>query len=219
MSAKSEARVRVGIVKADEDRRCFLLDVIKGTPGLIPGAACSNGQEAFRSFAASPPDICLVGLFLPDMPGTDFVSRAKEIFPSMACILLVPDRPLPACQGFEVLEAGARGYLSSPCSAGDLAEAIWSIRAGKAVLSPPLATLVAGYFEARGRAISKLTHRERQILRSFASGVSHQETAQTLGITPATVQRHVHNFLPKLNAHCTAEGLSSYLNPALPREV
>jgi DNA-binding NarL/FixJ family response regulator len=196
--------------------RLFLAAVIRGTPGLELGAICSAGSQALLAFSSNPPDAALISLFLPDMTGTEWVGKAKGVCPKLRSILTVPDKDLGMRHGFEILEAGARGFLLTNCGAEELACAIHTVHCGGAYLSSEFAMLVADYFGARGAALTPLTRREREVLQCLARGLTQQEVAVTLGISVATVERHVHNLLPKLNARSTAQAISAYLNPSLP---
>lgn len=217
MASRRVKEINIGIIHREEATGRFLAAVIRGTPGMRSSLSCSTGSEALRLTAQNPPDVCLVGLFLPDSTGTNLVAQVQEIWPEIACILLVPEGKLSAQQGFEILEAGARGYLASTCPPEDLVDAIRSVSAGGTVLSKALQNLVIDYFQARGSATRQLTHREREVLHCLSRGMTQQEIGHFLGISPATVERHVHNLLPKLHAHCAAQGISTYLNPILER--
>jgi DNA-binding NarL/FixJ family response regulator len=217
MSARpAKEKTRVGIIESDEDYRRFLATAVEDTEGLAVAFVASAGKKALLSFAHLQPDVFLVSRLLPDMAGADVICRARELWPKAASLLIVPDHHLDPPQCLELLESGARGYLSKSCGAVKLIAAIRAVHAGQEVLCPRLTKTVIDYFRARGLAIGPLTKRERQVLGCSTRGLSQLEAASELGITRATVERHMHNLLRKLNAHCTSAGISSYLNPKLP---
>ena len=207
--------IPVGIVQSDDNRRRFLEILIQATPGLAVAAVCDSGG-GLSCFPRRPPEVCLASLFLEDMTGIDFLSRARKLWPSMDFIVLLPAQAIHTNQAFEILESGAKGYLPSLCSPPEVIDAIWTVHAGAAVLPKSFANIVTTYFRARGSVISRLTHREREVLRCLSRGQSRIQVARELAIGLATVERHIHNLLLRLEVHSCAEGVSRYLNPPLP---
>jgi DNA-binding NarL/FixJ family response regulator len=206
--------IEVGIVESDDQCRQFKSAVIGGTPGLRVACACSTGRDALWSFARNRPGLFLVSLFLRDMPGTEFIRRARALWPSASPILLIPDNHPRLL--VEALEAGACAYLRKPCAADELVLAIWTVHQGGAVVSSSVAKAIVDYFRARGSVLHGLTARERQVLSCMSQGLSQQTMATDLGIDKATVRTHVRNILSKLDAHSSAEAIAFYLNPKVP---
>jgi DNA-binding NarL/FixJ family response regulator len=180
------------------------------------GWLVGTGEAALRRFALGLPNVFLVSLFLPDVSGVEVIRRAREHWPEAAPILMLPKQELHPRQCIEVLEAGARGYFSKGSNAVELIEMIRAVLAGQPVLGPQLTKVVVDYFRARGSVISALTQRERQVLNCSMRDLSQQQAALELGISRATVERHVHNLLRKLNVRSSNGGIGSYLNPAPP---
>jgi DNA-binding NarL/FixJ family response regulator len=108
----------------------------------------------------------------------------------------------------DVIQAGARGYVTKHISGPDLVGAILRIAEGDAVFSPRLAgfvldafadpTLGTGPTPTFDPELDQLTPRERQVLRLIARGYAYKDIARELGISTKTVERHVSAVLHKL---------------------
>jgi len=111
---------------------------------------------------------------------------------------------------FEMLQAGASGYIPKRAAPDDLVSAIRVVSAGGVFLYPTLAqALVADFLERGGTGVMAsgevLTSRERQVLTMIAEGRTNQEIADGLVISIKTVDRHRENIMRKLNLHSRVE--------------
>ncbi len=114
---------------------------------------------------------------------------------------------------FEMLGAGASGYVPKRAAPNDLISAIRAVRNGGMYLFPSLARmLVQDYLHRReqpGAAVRQgfedLTDREREVLALIAEGQSNQDIADALVISVKTVNRHRENIMAKLNLHSRVE--------------
>ena len=115
---------------------------------------------------------------------------------------------------FEMLSAGASGYVPKRAAPNDLISAIHAVRGGGMFLFPSLArSLVQDYLHRREHGgpaplregLEDLTEREREVLTLIAEGHSNQEIADALVISIKTVNRHRENIMAKLNLHTRVE--------------
>ncbi|GAH11074.1 unnamed protein product, partial [marine sediment metagenome] len=119
---------------------------------------------------------------------------------------------------FEMLSAGALGYLTKQAAAEELIAAIQAVDVGDVYLQPALARwlledyqrLVADYNltadrEKDSKSLEVLSKRERQVLELVAQGLTTPQIAETLGISPKTVARHRERIMNKLDLHSIAE--------------
>jgi two-component system response regulator NreC len=110
---------------------------------------------------------------------------------------------------FQMLYAGAAGYVVKGAPPEELIEAIRSVTRGEAYLSPPLTRRLLDDYLDRVREghppDDPLTERERQVLRLIAEGLTGKEIAGRLNISPYTVERHRANAMAKLDLHNRAE--------------
>jgi DNA-binding NarL/FixJ family response regulator len=115
---------------------------------------------------------------------------------------------------FPALEAGALGYLTKDASAGEIAEAIRAVAAGRTHLDPAVQQrLVAAVVESAARATrvddlpDDLTPRELEVLRLIAAGLSNAEIAERLVVSAATVKTHVNRIFSKTGARDRAQAV------------
>ena len=110
---------------------------------------------------------------------------------------------------YRALRAGASGFLGKSAEPGELLDAIRIVNRGDALLSPAaLRSLIARFLAspehgdppAPGR-LAGLTDREREILALVAAGLSNEDIAQRLVVSPQTVKTHVNHTMAKRGAH------------------
>jgi DNA-binding NarL/FixJ family response regulator len=203
--------VRVGFVVADDDFRNYLGAVVGRTPGFRCVWSFGKGELALGAVAMSPADVVVVDIYLPGMSGLEFIESAR--LRQRGCRFLVfasdsqPERVL------QFLEAGANGNLEKSCTPSELVDAISSVHAGGAVLTPRVLDAMLQFIRGRGLVNSKLTHRERQVLSCLTHGISTKEIASRLHISVATVRTHVRHILEKEEAHSRTEVIAKYYQP------
>ncbi len=152
------------------------------------------------------PDVVLLDVHMPGGGGRAVLERVLGKAPTTAFLALSMSDA--AEDVIDVIQAGARGYVTKHISGPDLVDAITRIAEGDAVFSPRLAGFVLDAFAgpALGAApaptfdpeIDQLTPRERQVLRLIARGYAYKDIARELGISTKTVERHVSAVLRKL---------------------
>ncbi len=126
---------------------------------------------------------------------------------------------------FEMLAAGADGYVTKQVAAEDLVEAIQAVASGQVYLQPALASwLLSDYLRLRtqcqeqeraspgatladsiSNGLKALSKRELQVLERVAQGMTSVQIGEALGISPKTVARHRERIMSKLNMHSSAE--------------
>jgi DNA-binding NarL/FixJ family response regulator len=167
--------------------------------GIAVVAEASDGGEAIELTLEHMPDVVLMDLHLPTVPGVDAIREIIEHAPHVRVLVLSATG-----EEVDVLEAvkvGATGYLLKSGTAEEIADAVRRVARGEAVFSPPLAALVLSEFRrvaAQGSGEPGLTPRENEILRLVAKGYTYREIAERLFISQKTVQNHVQNILAKL---------------------
>ena len=163
-----------------------------------------NGREAVTLAQSLQPDIILMDILMPDMNGIEAARLVQDAAPDTAVLALTmyeDDQYF-----FEMLKAGASGYVPKRAAPDDLVTAIRTVYQGEVFLYPSLAArLVQGYVKQDlpdGSAPpDNLTQREREVLILIADGLTNAEIAEQLGISVKTVDRHRENLMRKLNLH------------------
>lgn len=170
---------------------------------------CENGRDAVRRALELDPDVILMDVSLPDLPGYDATRAIKKQLPNVVVLALTMHESDEYF--FEMLNAGASGYVPKKAAPTELVNALRVVSAGGVYLYPSLAkSLVKDYLtraeqEDDHAAFDGLTERERQVLKLIADGRSNQEVADALVISIKTVERHRANILAKLGLHNRTE--------------
>ncbi len=186
--------------------------------GFAVVGTAGSGAQALRVAAATRPDVVLLDLNLPDLPGAQVTQQLLTALPGLRVLILSASGERQDV--LDAVTAGASGYLLKSAEPGELTAAVRSTAAGRAVFTPGLAGLVLGEYrrlaqsgssaqagrggDAAARA-PQLTERETEVLRLVATGLTYPQIAQRLSLSPRTVQNHVQNTLSKLQLHNKAQ--------------
>jgi len=176
-------------------------------------ATASSGGQALRLAAPARPDVVVLDLQLPDMPGVEVTRGLRAADPAVRVLVLSASGEQQDV--LDAVKAGAIGYLLKSAGRLEFLEAVRRAAAGDAVFTPGLAALVLGEFR-RLAAVNPgglpedggtpaLTERETEILRMVATGLSYKQIATRLVLSHRTVQNHVQNTLGKLQLHNRVE--------------
>jgi two-component system response regulator NreC len=168
-----------------------------------------SGTEAVELAAELKPDVVLMDVSMRDMDGVEATRRIKKRAPDVNVLALTVHEE--EAYFFEMLSAGASGYVPKRASPQVLLTAIALVAEGEVFLHPTVAgALVQEYLQegrsgARERVYDGLTPRQREVLTLIAEGLSNQEIARRLDISVRTVERHRENIMKRLNLHSRVE--------------
>ncbi len=169
----------------------------------IVGQATS-GEEALALCGQLHPDVVLMDLIMPGMGGVAAISALHAQWPEVQVVALTSFEEGSLVE--EALRAGAIGYLLKDVSVDELAKAIRLAQRGIPILAPMAAQALVHAVAARPPKIGQdLTERERQVLGLLAEGMSNQQIAESLVITPATVKFHTRSIRSKLGTTSRTE--------------
>jgi DNA-binding NarL/FixJ family response regulator len=170
----------------------------------------SNGAEAVTCARAERPDVVLMDIRMPEMDGLA-ATRVIASDPKLAGVRVLTTFDLDEYV-FEALHAGASGFLLKDVEPDDLRDAVRIVAEGEALLSPSVTrTLISEFVSQPGRPrhspaeLEELTDREREVMALVATGLTNDEVAQRLAISPATAKTHVSRILLKLGARDRAQ--------------
>lgn len=174
-------------------------------------AEATDGAAAVRSAVELRPDIVLMDI---RMPGTDGLAATREITadPRLRDVKIVILTTFDLDEYvFEALRTGASGFLVKDTEPVDLIRGVRAIAAGDALLSPGVTrTLISEYAQHSRRpaalpGLDSLTDREREVMALVAEGLSNEEIAERLVVSPATAKTHVSRSMIKLGARDRAQ--------------
>jgi two-component system, NarL family, response regulator NreC len=189
--------------------RSGLRMLLEAQPDIEIVSEAETGADALQKVQSLQPDVVLMDIELPDMNGIEVTRLIKRTVPHTAVLALTmyeKDQYF-----FEMLKAGASGYVPKRAAPDDLVAAIRTASQGDVFLYPPLATrLVKDYLQRtpsadRASMDNELTPREQQVLVLIAEGLTSSEISDRLVISIKTVDRHRENIMHKLNLHSRVE--------------
>lgn len=210
--------IRLMLVDDHDIVRMGLKSFLETQEGLIVVAEAGNGEQAISRFAETHPDVVVMDISMPGMDGLEATRRLKSLDP--ACRILALTIHEDRQYFFEMLAAGASGYVTKHVASDELVAGVRAVAAGHVYLQPALAhwlledyrrlqTLSGeqGAANAHGRpkAQATLSQRELQVLELVAQGLTTPQISKQLGISPKTVTRHRERIMARLSLHSSAE--------------
>ena len=167
-----------------------------------------NGREAIELAQSLKPDIVIMDITMPDMNGVEATRRIISEQPNVKVIAL--SMHIDKNFVYDMLNAGASGYLLKQCAYDEVQHAIQTVLRNKKYISPNITGVVIhDYVEQKNANQSKeadqLTSKEREILQMVAEGKSTKEIAVILHVSIPTVETHRRNIMEKLQLHSVAD--------------
>ncbi|WP_406194050.1 response regulator transcription factor [Kitasatospora sp. NBC_01560] len=175
----------------------------------------ADGREAVELARATRPDVVLMDIRMPGVDGlsaTAAICADQELVGTRVLILTTFEIDEYVAQA---LRAGASGFLGKGADPKELLAALRTVAAGDALLSPAATRAVIGQFLAQPEPalvpgtvperLTALTAREREVMVMAAAGLSNEEIAERMYVSPFTVRTHVHRAMAKLDARDRAQ--------------
>lgn len=197
--------MRILLVDDHEVVRTGLRMLLQDKPDMTIAGEASTGEEAIALTRELQPDVVVMDLTLPDLSGIDVTRIIKEELPQVAIVALTIHEDQQYF--FEMLKAGASGYVPKRAAPEDLISAIRAAFQGEVFIFPSLARNLVEEFlqrssdESQREVLDNLTQREGEVLGYLAQGLTNEEIAEKLVISKHTVARHRENLMRKLNLH------------------
>lgn len=169
---------------------------------LLVIAEAADGAEAISLCREHHPDVVLMDIRMPNVDGLTATRKVTASSDGPRVLVLTTfDRDEWV---YDALRAGASGFLLKDVRATQLADAIRTVAAGDALLAPSITRRLIEQFvtrrpPAQSASLDALTHREIDVLRELAAGLSNAEIAERLVIGHSTVKTYVNRILTKLD--------------------
>jgi DNA-binding NarL/FixJ family response regulator len=204
----------IRVVVADDQTlvRLGLRVLVESEDDLEMVGEADQGRAAVEVVRRTHPDVVLMDIRMPVMDGIEAL-RAIVADPGLRDTRVVMLTTFELDEYvFESLRAGASGFLIKDSEPAELLQAIRVAARGESLLSPTVTRRVISEFAARPPqrpsvhpGIATLTEREREVVGLVAEGLTNDEIAERLVISPATARTHVSRSMVKLNARDRAQ--------------
>ncbi len=171
----------------------------------------ADGDQAVALTRELRPDVVLMDI---RMPGSDGLTATKQIAarPELSGVRIIILTTFDLDEYvFEALRFGASGFLVKDTEPVELIQAVRAVARGDALLSPGITRKLIAEFAAQRRepvdtpALDVLTDREREVMQLVAGGLTNEEIAERLFVSPATAKTHVSRAMVKLGARDRAQ--------------
>jgi DNA-binding NarL/FixJ family response regulator len=185
--------------------------IIVRNPGYDVIGEAASGREALKMIKKLKPDLALVDISLPDQSGIELISYIQHTSPQTQVIIISMHSKIDYI--VRAFRAGARGYITKESAPEKLQEAIRTVLNGDYFMDTStcrkvikkLVGIQPGEKKYLDNAYDTLTTREQEIMGMVAEGLSTNEIAERLYISPKTVDNHRSSIMRKLDLHSTIE--------------
>ena len=171
----------------------------------------ANGEEAVRLAGDLTPGVVLMDIRMPGVDGLSATRRivADERSADVRVVILTTfglDEYV-----FEAIRSGASGFLVKDTEPAELVQAVRVVAGGEALLSPSVTKRLIAEYASRAKepvpadGLDELTDREREVVSLVGEGLSNEEIAERLVVSPATAKTHVSRAMGKLRARDRAQ--------------
>jgi DNA-binding NarL/FixJ family response regulator len=162
----------------------------------------SDGREAVQAVEQLHPDVVILDIAMPELNGIEAAIQIREIHPTAEVIILSMHSAIEHVS--RALKAGARGYLLKESAGVEVVNAVRTVHSGHRYLSQKISEqLIDDYVQQRdvaeaGSPLERLSAREREVLQLVVEGKSSAEIAETLFLSPKTVETYRSRLMQKL---------------------
>ena len=205
------AELRILIADDHELIRRGVRSLLEAEPGWKVVAEASDGQDAVEKVTETRPDIVVLDIAMPRLSGLEAARRLNRLLPRVKVLMLTMHESERLA--WEVLNAGARGYVTKSDTARDLVIAIEALRREKTFFTPRVDRIILDSFLDGGPAAKRvkeiygdrLTSRQREIVQLLAEGKTSKEVSALLNLSVKTVETHRANIMRRLSCHCVSD--------------
>jgi DNA-binding NarL/FixJ family response regulator len=201
------------IVDDHQMMRDALVNILERQRDIKVVGQASDGRDGAEKAATLKPDVVTLDVAMPNLNGLDAARSIRRRSAATRILMVTAYEDDLYIQ--HALEAGVDGFVSKKQAAETLATAVREVAKGLKAFSPEVKRRMAQYEKTDGgrklmrRKTDTLTERETEVLQLIAEGNANKQTADKLGISIKTVEKHRQSAMNKLHIHDTA-GLTRY---------
>jgi DNA-binding NarL/FixJ family response regulator len=184
--------------------RAGLAELLTADPRIDIVGQASTGRQAIERVRDHAPDVVLMDVRMPDLDGIAATRELSRTAPGTKVLILTTFEQDDYI--FGALRAGASGFLLKRTRPEELIDAVHTVAAGDALLSPSVTRRVIDGMAhqltpdlTQHAKLDRLTPRERDVLEHIARGLSNREIAAALVVEESTIRTHVKRILMKLH--------------------
>ncbi|MDQ0785561.1 DNA-binding NarL/FixJ family response regulator [Streptomyces sp. B3I7] len=185
--------------------------LLDAQPDIEVVGEAADGEEALRAVRALTPDVVLMDIRMPALDGLAATRRITEDARlAEVKVIMLTTFELDEYV-FEAIRSGASGFLVKDTEPAELLRAVRAVVEGDALLSPGVTRRLIAEFAARSKepaaaaSLARLTTREREVMALVGLGLSNEEIARRLFVSPLTAKTHVSRTMVKLGARDRAQ--------------
>ncbi|MGC4785798.1 response regulator [Micromonospora zamorensis] len=188
--------------------RAGFRSILDGEDGIEVVGEAADGAEAVRLAVRLRPDVVLIDIRMPVLDG--LAATGQIVAHTDARVIILTTFDLDEYV-YGALRAGASGFLVKDTEPAELIHAVRMVARGDALIAPAITRRLIAEFAARvrhpdpGPRLSVLTEREREVLTLVAAGLSNDEIAARLVLSPATAKTHVSRIMTKAQVRDRAQ--------------
>ncbi|HVA54922.1 MAG TPA: UvrY/SirA/GacA family response regulator transcription factor [Gammaproteobacteria bacterium] len=190
--------IRVLLVDDHKLIRTGIRLILEDTPDVRVIGEAVSGETAIALSRELKPDVVLMDVSMPGIGGLEATRKLLTTQPDVKVIVVSvhATEPFP----MRLMEAGAQGYLTKDCAAGEIIEAIRKVDSGQRYITPVIAQQLAlsAVEGAHGSPFEQLSQRETQVMLMITGGESPQAIADKLHLSPKTVSTYRTRLFQKL---------------------
>jgi len=212
-------KIRILLADDHDVVRSGLRALLRTSPDFAIVGEAVDGEEAVRMTEETKPDVVIMDISMPNLDGIAATKVIKDKLPDVKVVILTVHEDEE--YAYQVLRAGASGYVLKNAGKKDIFKAIESAVSGQRFFSPGISNIMVESFIKRANEQPKvepqpvstsdqpLTKRELEVLKYIALGHTNRQIAEALFLSFRTVNTHRANIMQKLDIHETA-GLVRY---------
>lgn len=192
--------IKILLVDDHELFRAGMRSILEHHDDMTVIGEADSGELAVDFVRKTPPDVVMMDINMPGIGGLEATRKICRINENIRVIAVtvLSDDPFPA----QLLEAGAKAYISKGCPAEEMFEAIKCVVTGKPYISNDVArklTLAKLTGNGSDSPLEKLSGREMQVMMMITQGQSTQSISDSLFLSPKTVSTYRHRLYEKLD--------------------